>query len=262
MVAYSISWSYHRSWFWYFGENWIMPDSRTHRGQHPQDAKLFGAKALESLRSAVVDMSLLLSKGYAQTSTLKLVGDKFNLTQRQRLAVMRSVCSDEQVAVRQNKRVEVAQLAAQPLVIDGYNLLITVEAAMSGGFVFIGRDGCFRDLAGIHGTYRKVSETIPAIELIGRFLERAGISNVLWLLDSPVSNSGRLKTLMNELARENEWPWTVELVVSPDAVLVKAEQIIATSDSVVLDKCGRWINLARSIIESDLPKAKLVDMSC
>lgn len=238
-----------------------MPDRRTHRGQHPQDAKLFGPKSLESLRSSVADMSLLLTKGYAQTSTLKLVGDRFSLTQRQRLAVMRSVCSDEQVAARQNKRVEVAQLTGQPLVIDGYNLLITVEAAMSGGFVFIGRDGCFRDLAGIHGTYRKVSETIPAIELIGRFLERARISNVQWLLDSPVSNSGRLKTLMNELARENEWPWMVELVVNPDAVLAKSEQIIATSDSVVLDKCGKWVNLARCIIESDLPKTNLVDLS-
>ena len=239
-----------------------MPDSRTHRGQHPQDAKLFGAKALESLRSAVADMSLLLSKGYAQTSTLKLVGDRFSLTKRQRLAVMRSACSDDQVNARQNKRVEIAAITGQPLVIDGYNLLITVEAAMSGGFVFIGRDGCFRDLAGIHGTYRKVSETIPAIELIGRFLERACISNVQWLLDSPVSNSGRLKTLISELSRENKWPWTVELVVSPDAVLAKTGQIIATSDSVVLDKCGRWINLSRCIIESELPKTNLVDLSC
>ena len=175
---------------------------------------------------------------------------------------MRSACSDEQVAARQNKRVEIAEITGQPLVIDGYNLLITVEAAMSGGFVFIGRDGCFRDLAGIHGTYRKVSETIPAIELIGSFLGRAGIDSVLWLLDRPVSNSGRLKTLMNELARENDFLWTVELVVSPDAVLAKSEQIIVSSDSVVLDKCGRWVNLARCVIERELPKANLVDMSC
>ncbi len=239
-----------------------MPDSRTHRGQHPQDAKLFGPDARESLRSAVADMSLLLSKGYAQTSTLKLVGDKFNLTQRQRLAVMRSACSDDQVTARQNKRLQIAEIANQPLVIDGYNLLITVEATMSGGFVFIGRDGCFRDLAGIHGTYRKVTETIPAIELIGTFLVQADNSSVQWLLDSPVSNSGRLKTLINKIAQENKWPWTVELVISPDALLAKTERIIATSDSVVLDKCGRWINLARSIIETEFPKTNLVNLSC
>ena len=238
-----------------------MPNKRTHRGQHPQDAKLFGPKTLEPLRSAVADMSLLLSKGYAQTSTLKLVCDRFGLTQRQRLAVMRSACSDEQFASRQNKRIEIAEVTGQPLVIDGYNLLITVEAAMSGAFVFVGRDGCFRDLAGIHGTYRKVTETIPAVELIGRFLERAGISNVQWLLDRPVSNSGRLKTLITERAGENGWDWMVDLVVSPDAVLTKVDQVVATSDSVVLDKCSRWLNLTRRIIESELPETNLVDLS-
>jgi len=84
-------------------------------------------------------------------------------------------------------------------------VLITVEAAMSGGVIFVGRDGCFRDLASIHGTYRKVTETIPALQLIGEFLKEAGVTKALWLLDSPVSNSGRLKTLIGELADRNNW---------------------------------------------------------
>jgi hypothetical protein len=67
--------------------------------------------------------------------------------------------------------------------------LITIEAAMSGGLIFVGRDGCCRDLASIHGTYRKVTETIPAVKLIGRFLQKVGVTEAVWLLDSPVSNS-------------------------------------------------------------------------
>jgi hypothetical protein len=206
-------------------------------------------------------MSLLLSKGYADKSTLKLVGDRFGLTQRQRLAVMRCACSDEQLALRRGKCVELSEVAGQTVVIDGYNLLITVEAAMSGAFVFIGRDGCFRDLAGIHGTYRKVAETTPAINLIGSFLERFGVSDVRWLLDSPVSNSGRLKTMMGEVAAAKGWPWSVELVISPDTVLVEQELTIVTSDSVVLDRCGRWVNLARCIIEREPGQVNLVDLS-
>ena len=80
-----------------------MPDKRTHRGPHPADEKLFAADALSDLRSAVADYSLLLTKGYAEKGALKLVGDKFSLTQRQRLAIMRSACSDEQLASR-NRR--------------------------------------------------------------------------------------------------------------------------------------------------------------
>ena len=238
-----------------------MPDKRTHRGPHPADEKLFAAGAIASLLKAIADFSLLLTKGYAEKSALKLVGDRFSLTERQRIAVMRSACSDEQLASRNRRRIALKNIRNKPIAIDGYNVLITIEAAMSGGIILKGRDGCFRDLASVHGTYRKVTETIPAVELIGRFLQEAGIGKVLWLLDSPVSNSGRLKTLIGELARKNNWDWEVELLLSPDAELKKTDAVVASSDSVVLDGCGCWINLATEIIKDKLSSAKVIDLS-
>ena len=260
-----------------------MPDKRTHRGPHPSDEKLFAPDVISDLRSALDDFSLLLTKGYADKSALKLVGDKFSLTERQRLAIMRSACSDRQLASRSRRRVELKELANQPIVIDGYNVLITIEAAMSDGLIFIGRDGCFRDLASIHGTYRKVTETIPAVKLIGEFLTEVGVgqfrgegvpplhhmgfardkttAQVLWLLDSPVSNSGRLKTLIRKLAKENNWDWEVELLLSPDAKLKKTDLVVASSDSVVLDKCKRWLNLAAEIIMRKIQNPHIMDMS-
>jgi hypothetical protein len=238
-----------------------MPDKRTHRGPHPADAKLFAAEAIADLRLALADFSLLLTKGYAEKSALKLVGDRFSLTQRQRLAVMRSACSDQQLASRKEREVNIADLAGQPIAIDGYNALITIEAAMSGGIIFKGRDGCFRDLASIHGTYRRVTETIPAVQLIGDFLREIGIAEALWLLDSPVSNSGRLKTLIGELAQKNGWNWEIRLSLSPDAELVKADQIVASTDSVILDACKRWVNLTTEIIKRKLESVRLVDLS-
>jgi hypothetical protein len=238
-----------------------MPDKRTHRGPHPRDTKLFSPAAIADLRSAIADFSLLLTKGYAEKSSLKLVGDRFSLTERQRLAIMRSACSDQELKSREKREIKITEVANQAVVIDGYNILITIEAAMSGGVIFKGRDGCLRDLASIHGTYRKVSETIPAVQLIGEFLKENSISDCLWLLDSPVSNSGRLKTLIGELASENEWDWEIELLTSPDAKLIRTDLTVASSDSVVLDNCKRWVNLARAIIEEKLPKAHLVDLS-
>ncbi len=236
-----------------------MPDKRTHRGPHPADEKLFAAGAISNLRTAVADFSLLLTKGYAEKSALKLVGDRFSLTERQRLAVMRSACSDAQLASRRQRCIAIENLASQSIAIDGYNVLITVEAAMSGGVIFKGRDGCFRDLASIHGTYRKVTETIPAVELIGQFLREVGAGKALWLLDSPVSNSGRLKTLIGELAIENNWDWEIELLLSPDAELKKGDLIVGSSDSVVLDGCKRWVNLATEIIKQKLPSAWIIE---
>jgi hypothetical protein len=242
------------------------------------------------LREAVADFSLLLTKGYADKSALKLVGDRFSLTQRQRLAVMRAACSDQQLDLRLARRVPVEDLAGQSIAIDGYNLLITVEAALSGGLIFRGRDGCFRDLASIHGTYRKVEETIPAIELIGDFLVQTGtpsgmgfqpmnhrqdadatenrgrdardttVRAVLWLLDSPVSNSGRLKTLLGRLAREHAWPWEIRLTISPDAELSRMDTIVVSTDSAILDACRKWTNVAAAIIRERVSWSTVIDL--
>lgn len=237
-----------------------MPDKRIHRGPHPADAKLFAPAAVANLKLALADFSLLLTKGYAEKSALKLVGDRFSFTERQRLAVMRSACSDQQRMSRKQRQVELGELAGRLIAIDGYNVLITVEAAMSGACVFKGRDGCLRDLASIHGTYRKVTETIPAVELIGGFLAEIGVTKALWLLDSPVSNSGRLKTLIGELTRQNSWDWEIKLLISPDAELAKTDMVVASSDSVVLDRCKSWVNLARAIIEKKLTEVWCVDL--
>jgi len=237
-----------------------MPDKRTHRGPHPADAKLFAPAAIANLKSALADFSLLLTKGYSERSALKLVCDRFSLTERQRLAIMRSACSDQQLMSRKQRQVKLTDLAGKPIAIDGYNVLITVEAAMSGAVIFKSRDGCLRDLASIHGTYRKVTETIPAVQLIGKFLKEHNVDNCLWLLDSPVSNSGRLKTLIGELARKNNWDWEIKLLISPDAELVKTDMVVASGDSAVLDRCKSWVNLARAIIEKKLAKVWYADL--
>jgi hypothetical protein len=222
---------------------------------------LFAPALLPRLREAVADFSLLLTKGYAEKSALKLVGDRFSLTQRQRLAVMRSSCSDQQRDSRRARCLPVETLAGQPIAVDGYNLLITIEAALSGGLIFQGRDRSFRDLASIHGTYRKVEETVPAVRLIGEFLRESRVASALWLLDSPVSNSGRLKTLIGQLAHESNWPWEIRLTISPDAELSKMDTIVVTTDSIILDACPRWANLAAEIITRLLRSATIVDLA-
>ena len=82
-----------------------------------------------------------------------------------------------------------------------------------------------------------------------------------WYLDRPVSNSGRLKKLLLEVAAEQDWAWQVELVYSPDGVLVRTDEIVATSDSEILNRCQRWFNLARHVIELSIPQANIIDMN-
>jgi hypothetical protein len=228
-----------------------MPDTRKHRGPHPDDARLFAGPAVPSLQSAVADLSWLLSHGYAQPSALKLVGDRHRLDARQRMAVARAACADQQLDHRQRKQLPAAAMINQPLLlIDGYNVLTTIETALGGGVIFRCRDGCVRDIASVHGTWRKVAETIPALENIGEALHAMRIGRIRWLLDSPVSNSARLAAVMRGIAQQHGWSWEVSLDPSPDAVLIASLDVIATADSAVLDRtAGKSFDLASHVLE-------------
>jgi hypothetical protein len=66
--------------------------------------------------------------------------------------------------------------------------------------------------------------------------------------------------LLLDLAQQNGWPWQVEIVMNPDPVLAASPDIVASADSIVLDRCARWVNLARHIVERELPEAWIVDL--
>ena len=192
---------------------------------------------------------------------MKLVGDRYQLVDRQRAALARCCCPDAARLQREAHRVGAGQLAGRPLWLDGYNVLTTVEVALGGGVILAACDGTYRDIASMHGTYRKVSETLPALELLGGMTAVFGSAGWVWYLDRPVSNSGRLKTIMHDLAAERGWPWRVELVQSPDEVLADAGETIATADSAILDRCRSWFNLARETIDRHVPGANIVPMA-
>ncbi len=239
-----------------------MPDQRKHRGPHPQDQQLFAVTTEPSLRDATRDLAWLLTRHYVSTSALKLVGDRYSLNSRQRLAIARCACGDHEVTQRQQHQVQTTDLQHEELWIDGYNVLTSVEAALSGGVILHARDGCYRDMASMHGSYRKVEETIPAIHILGELISEWNVATCRWLLDEPVSNSGRLKTMLREVGHAHSWRWYAELVPDPDSVLIRTDQIVASADSQILDKAQRWFNLARVAIDSRVRDAWILDLSC
>jgi hypothetical protein len=171
------------------------------------------------------------------------------------------VCSAEARRRRQQTEVPPGALRGQELWLDGFNVLTALEAALAGGVVLVGCDGCCRDLASVHARHHEVAETAPALELLGAALVHWGVRRCRWWLDRPVSNSGRLQRRLLELAGTRGWDWTVDLVFNPDKVLAESAQIVATTDSVILDRCHRWFNLVRWVIAGHVPRAWVVDLA-
>ena len=194
-------------------------------------------------------------------ASLKLVGDRHGLRERQRLAISRSACSDQDKQSRKQHCIPIEDIRGQEVIVDGFNLIITLEAALSSGPLFIGVDKCIRDLSTVHGSYRSVDETDQAVDMVGGALQHLAASSVMWLLDRPVSNSGRLATKIRDIAIQRGWPWRVEVVFNPDRMILSSSDVAITSDSSILDRVERWADLKSYLIATEIPNAWMIDLS-
>lgn len=239
-----------------------MPDRRTHRGARPEDAQLFAPAELPPLRHAAEELSWLLSRGYAEGSALKLVGDRHGLRVRQRQAVSRSACTDEQLESRLARRKTADDLMGRSLWVDAFNVLISLESWLSGAVLVQGRDHALRDLASVHGSYRSVDETDAALGLLACALRGFGPSEITVLFDRPVSNSGQIAARARERLATTGLPCDVSCVPNPDAVLVTIDGIVASADRWVLDRAAAWVDLPSAVIAvRPSPEPWIVDLA-
>ena len=222
-----------------------MKDVR--RGYHEEDHKLFGEEACRTLSVCAEDITYLLNRGYPYKSAITFVGNHYLLAERQRTALLRVCAGDEMLQKRKEK-----QLTDLPegctVHIDAFNAVVLMETALSGSMVLLGRDGCYRDLSGLAGTYTVIQKTDPAIERIICKLQEHNVKEAVFWVDAPVSNSGRLKQHIAETAEKLAFPIDIQMVRNADSELKKQENVIS-GDSVVIAECISWYNLYKELIE-------------
>lgn len=231
------------------------------RGKNTGDDTLFSLqKQIDKLKLATQDMQYLLNRGYAEKASSDLVGNHYRLKARQIQALRGASASELQIHNRKLKELEISDLKSKTIYLDGFNVLILLESLLSEAYIFEGTDGCFRDLSGVHGTYKRVNQTQKSIELVAVFFEKSQAKNLIWIFDKPVSNSGRIKQMILDFAQENHLNWQVELEFNPDKYLVENAEIMVSSDAWILDNCRNWFNLVEYLINEEKLSANLVKM--
>ena len=218
------------------------------RGYVPDDARNFSAAGIDTMRKASRHIVFLINEGYDLKQATTFVGNHFLLSERQRLAVMRSLATNEQLKNREKKRRTESELSGENVWIDGFNTIITLEVLLSDSILFTCMDGTIRDLAALRGTYRIIAETESAVRMLFDVLTDMKIRSATILLDEPVSNSGRLKTLIADIGEGYPFDLDVQIQKDVDRTLYNKENVI-TSDSIILDQCSSWINLTEKCME-------------
>ncbi len=229
----------------------------TRRGYVSTDEKEFRNRSLSKLYKASEDLFYLLNRGYKIKGASTFVGNHYLLSERQRLALVRGISKYDDVIKRKDK--EITNLSNIEVVhIDGFNTIITLEVALSNSLIIKSMDETIRDLAGLRGTYSIIDKTEIAIKLIGEFLLEHKIKKVIFYLDKPVSNSGRLKMKILEMFEGSELQIEVENIDNVDSILQSKENVVS-SDAIILDNCISWINLNRNIIEEKISNENYID---
>jgi hypothetical protein len=237
-----------------------MDEPRSSEENNTTDHWLFGQPGeQDKLLKGLEDMYYLLSRNYPPKASLALVGNRYRLVKRQLQALQGMSCSEEDIRTRKEKELPPAALTGKTILLDGFNILIILETALSGGFVFEGLDGCYRDISSVHGTYKKAQHTEEALVIIGRAMQQLQLHKVIWVFDAPISNSGKLKAFCSEIAAQYGFPWEIRLENAPDKYLIHTNGLVCSSDAWVLNECKAWFNLGAWII-NNLPEVKVLTL--
>ncbi|ESU29010.1 hypothetical protein FLJC2902T_10440 [Flavobacterium limnosediminis JC2902] len=224
---------------------------QTNRGKEAKDDISFGTEARLTFKEALSDLHYLLSRNYSEKNALQAVGTRYKLTQRQLRAIQSMAASEEQLTVVKSKAVTIDRLMGADLVFDGFNVLILLETLFSNAYLFKGLDGCYRDLSSVHGTYKRVSQTTLALDCVASFYKRHKIGNIIWIFDKPVSNSGRIKKMIEELSHKENLNWSVILENNADQAIIDQQKITVSSDAYIIRNCSHWFNFIGYLIEQE-----------
>ncbi len=208
--------------------------------------------SMNNFKYAIIDYKYLLNRNYPEKASIKLVGDRYRLDRTARNCLFRGVVKNNIAIERKKKLVTHKEVKNNPIGIDWYNVLITVESYLKGHILFISEDGLLRDSAGVHGSYRKNDITERAIKIISDTLSMLSPLKTDIFLDSPISHSRDMGFYIEEvLTKGGIKDVTVSIIKSADFPLKSYNGIVATSDSVIIDNAKYIFDLPRYALKKN-----------
>ena len=207
---------------------------------------------------AAADLRWLFNRGYPQTASIKIVGDRHRLSKAERQMLYRGVASSDAAARRRNLIARPGNAAGGSLGVDGHNVVLTIANYISGIPVFEADDGIIRDIGALHGRIHDRDVMERSLNLTADTLLRLDTAELSIVFDAPISHSRDHAVYLESKLRASSGTGTgiradMSVVPSGDRALKDADiDYIATSDSALIDAVGiPVIDLARFVLEEE-----------
>lgn len=214
------------------------------------------------MKNASIDLRFLLERGYDKAGAIKFVGNKYLLKKSERHVLFRSLYSKDEINTTKKKLMPFEKIYRKHLVIDGYNVLITVESILYEKTIIDCDDGILRDVSGVFGSHKITPATYESIDLILSQIAHYPPRLTQFFYDSQVSKSGEICIMIREKLNELKLNGGAETVKQVDTTLKKDRgDIVATSDTIIIAQTSAVVDIPRRIFEIVGPPISLLKLS-
>ncbi|MEO2117696.1 MAG: DUF434 domain-containing protein [Methanocaldococcus sp.] len=184
------------------------------------------------IEKAKEDFRYLINRGYKKDVALNFVANHYKLSKEDRVKIIRTTHSDKEIELTKRKLKKLKDFDGKTIYIDGFNVLIGLEALIKGHDVVLCDDNIYRDFESVYGKYKINKYTDKVISLLLEILKYYNVKAVIYL-DAQVSKSGMLAKKIREMMKAFDIEGEVFCVKNCDYEL-KNKEVVATSDSVII----------------------------
>ncbi len=216
---------------------------------------------VDKVLEAVRDYKYLLNRGYNTITSLNLVSNHYKLSKRERLALYRSVHSDKIASSILKKTVRPQDVSLNILVIDGFNVLITLTAALRCKQLIRGDDGFVRDVLGVFGRVKYDLIFFKAVYYLVYSLYSLNIEKVVIVLDKNVKWSKLFSDIMYKVLLVYVPYPSIVLAHKSDKKILSLGGVVSSSDVVVLIQAEKVFDIAGYIINQYMKYDNIIDIN-
>ncbi len=216
-----------------------------------------------NLSEALIDYKYLLNRKYPYKPSLDLVAQRYGLSKPEKALLYRCVHDEETANSIRKKLVRENSVRNSLLIIDGFNVIITISSALECYQVFLCDDGVLRDIMKSFKKFRFEDKHVKVVEILLKEIKELKPSKVLMFFDKQVSFSGKVSTIIANLASEYGLSSFETMLVSRNDTKVieyAGKGVVSSSDIVILLKAPRIFDIAHYVIRKYFPK-KIVNIN-
>jgi len=199
------------------------------------------------VQKAAEDMKYLLDRGYNRNTSLNLTVNRYHLNMRERNYLRRYVFSEKEIQAHKSKLIPITEIRCEKVVVDGFNVLISVDAVLKKRNLVESMDCILRDTSMVFSNYRFDSDTKKTLDALVTLFLKYGPEGVFFVFDSQISRSGELSSYVREKMWEAGISGDASTAKSADKKIIELNHITASSDSHIIESVNQIVDLPRKI---------------